>query len=97
MPIFAGTDAGGSIRHGRIADEIAALGAAGLSRHDALGAASWNARDWLGRPGIESGAPADFVVYQQDPRTHPETLSTPYAVVLRGRLYGGRGPVTGHR
>ncbi|WP_216911180.1 amidohydrolase family protein, partial [Nocardia noduli] len=44
VPIYAGTDAGGSIRHGRIADEITALTAAGLSPHDALGAASWNAR-----------------------------------------------------
>ncbi|MFR9751922.1 amidohydrolase family protein [Nocardia sp. 004] len=95
--IFAGTDAGGSIRHGRIADEIAALTAAGLSGHDALGAASWAARDWLGRPVIEPGASADFVVYQQDPRIHPEMLATPYAVVLRGRVYGERGPVTGHR
>ncbi|MFB8274362.1 amidohydrolase family protein [Nocardia colli] len=97
VPIFAGTDAGGSIRHGRIADEITALGAAGLSTHDALGAASWNARTWLGRPGIEPGAPADFVVYQEDPRTNPEILNTPYAVVLRGRLYAHHDPVTGHR
>ncbi|MEV6554746.1 amidohydrolase family protein [Nocardia sp. NPDC051756] len=97
VPIFAGTDAGGSIRHGRIADEISALGGAGLSTHDALGAASWNARTWLGRPGIEPGAPADFVVYQEDPRINPEILNTPYAVVLRGRLYAHRDPVTGHR
>ncbi|WP_406282118.1 amidohydrolase family protein [Nocardia sp. NBC_00881] len=97
VPIFAGTDAGGSIRHGRIADEIAALGAAGLSPRDALGAASWNARGWLGRPSIEHGAPADFVVYREDPCAHPEALTTPYAVVLRGRVFGKRGPVTGHR
>ncbi|MFF3225499.1 amidohydrolase family protein [Nocardia suismassiliense] len=97
VPIFAGTDAGGSIRHGRIADEITALSGAGLSAHDALGAASWNARTWLGRPSIEHGAPADFVVYQEDPRTHPETLTTPYAVILRGRLYADHTPVTGHR
>ena len=29
----------------------------------ALGAASWNARAWLGHPGIENGAPADLVVF----------------------------------
>ncbi len=97
VPLFAGTDAGGSIRHGRIADEIAALTGAGLSAHDALGAASWDARAWLGRPGIEDGAPADFVVYQQDPRIHPDTLTAPYAVVLRGRVYRTHDPVTGHR
>ncbi|MQY18496.1 amidohydrolase family protein [Nocardia macrotermitis] len=97
VPIYTGTDAGGSIQHGRIADEIDALAAAGLSRHDALGAASWNARDWLGRPSIEHGAPADFVVYEADPRVSPEILTTPAHVVLRGRVHKRRNPVTGHR
>ncbi|GAA5056965.1 amidohydrolase family protein [Nocardia callitridis] len=88
VQIFAGTDAGGSIRHGRIRDEVAALMEAGLSGHDALGAASWNARAWLGHPSLEPGAPADFVVYEQDPRTDPQKiLAAPRAVVLRGRLH----------
>lgn len=97
VPIYTGTDAGGSIRHGRIADEIDALAEAGLSRHDALGAASWNARTWLGRPGTEPGAPADFVVYEQDPRISPQILTTPAYVVLRGRVHKRRDPVTGRR
>ncbi|MEV0765197.1 amidohydrolase family protein [Nocardia sp. NPDC050435] len=97
VPIYAGTDAGGSIRHGRIADEITALAGAGLSPHDALGAASWNARTWLGRPSIEAGAPADFVVYEQDPRTDPAILTNPQWVVLRGRVVKSPNPVTGHR
>ncbi|MET9492182.1 amidohydrolase family protein [Nocardia sp. NPDC006630] len=97
VPIYTGTDAGGSIPHGRIADEITALMGAGFSPHDALGASSWNARTWLGRTGIEPGAPADFVVYQEDPRTSPHVLSTPSWVVLRGRAYDRRDPVTGHR
>ncbi|MET8649812.1 metal-dependent hydrolase family protein [Nocardia aurea] len=96
VPIYAGTDAGGSIRHGRIADEITALTAAGLSPHDALGAASWNARTWLGRPSITPGAPADFVVYREDPRINPAMLTAPQWVVLRGRVVES-GPVTGHR
>ncbi|MGF6880746.1 imidazolonepropionase-like amidohydrolase [Nocardia sp. GAS34] len=97
VPIYTGTDAGGSIRHGRIAEEIDALAGAGLSRHEALGASSWNAREWLGRPGIEHGASADFVVYEADPRTGPEVLSAPAYVVLRGQVYPRRDPVTGHR
>ncbi|WP_067711324.1 amidohydrolase family protein [Nocardia yamanashiensis] len=97
IPIYTGTDAGGSIPHGRIADEIAALAGAGLSAHDALGASAWNARSWLGRPGIEPGARADFVVYQQDPRLDLATLAAPAWVVLRGRVYDRRDPVTGHR
>ncbi len=91
IPIYAGTDAGGSIRHGRLADEVAALSAAGLGPTAALGAACWDARPWLGHPGLDAGAPADLVVYEQDPRTGPEVLATPDLVVLRGQIVTRRG------
>ncbi|AYF75229.1 amidohydrolase family protein [Nocardia yunnanensis] len=97
VPIYTGTDAGGSIRHGRIADEIIALTEAGFSPHHALAAGSWQARGWLGHRGIEPGAPADFVVYDEDPRTNLATLSNPACVVLRGRVHLRRSPVTVHR
>lgn len=84
VPIFAGTDAGGSIRHGRIADEVRALTGIGMTPTDALGAASWTARSWLGWPGFEHGAPADVLVYSIDPRTGPDVLSAPDVIVLRG-------------
>ncbi|MBB4907883.1 amidohydrolase family protein [Actinophytocola algeriensis] len=60
VPILAGTD---SVPHGRILDEVRALAAAGLRPHDALAAASWSAREYLGLPGLVPGAPADAVVY----------------------------------
>jgi imidazolonepropionase-like amidohydrolase len=85
VPVYAGTDAGGGIRHGRIADEVAALAAAGVP--DALGAASWAARAWLGRPDVAVGAPADLVVYRDDPRTDPAVLRCPELVLLRGRPF----------
>lgn len=97
VPIFAGTDAGGTIHHGRIAEEITALTGAGLTPHAALGAASWNARTWLGRSSIAHGEPADFVVYTEDPRTNPAMLLRPHIVMLRGRPVAGHGPVVGHR
>lgn len=84
IPIYAGTDAGGSIRHGRIADEVDALAGVGMSRTQALGAASWKARSWLGWPGLEHGAPADLLVYDSDPRGGADVLSAPDIVVLRG-------------
>jgi imidazolonepropionase-like amidohydrolase len=87
VPVYAGTDAGGGIRHGRIADEVAALHEAGLSTLDALGAASWAGREWLCRPALEAGAPADLVVYRDDPRVDPAVLRHPELVVLRGRPY----------
>jgi imidazolonepropionase-like amidohydrolase len=87
VPIFAGTDAGGGVAHGRIADEVAALHAAGLSAAEALGSASWAARTWLGRPGLEPGSPADLVVYPSDPRADLGVLRQPTVVVLRGRPF----------
>jgi hypothetical protein len=36
----------------------------------------------VGLPGIEPGAPADFVVYRRDPRPHPETLDHPELISL---------------
>jgi imidazolonepropionase-like amidohydrolase len=86
VPIFAGTDAGGTIAHGRIADEVAALAAVGLSPTDALGAACWDARAWLGRPALEHGASADLVCYADDPRK-PGVLEHPALVILRGRPF----------
>lgn len=84
VAVFAGTDAGGGIAHGRIADEVAALHAAGLGATAALGAASWVARDWLGRPGLHPGARADLVVYPTDPRADLSVLREPTLVMLRG-------------
>jgi len=85
VPVYAGTDAGGGIDHGRIADEVIALHRAGMSATAALGAASWTAREWLGRPGLQPGARADLVVYRRDPRTDLSVLHEPALVVLRGK------------
>jgi imidazolonepropionase-like amidohydrolase len=85
VPVRCGTDAGGSLRHGLVAQEVAELVAAGLPVTAALDAASWAARRWLGRPGIAEGEPADVVVYGADPRGDVAVLEHPSAVVLRGR------------
>ncbi len=87
VPIYAGTDAGGGIEHGRVADEVAALVGVGMTPTEALGAASWAARRWLGHAGIDHGAPADLVFHTEDPRIGPEVLSAPDVVVLRGRVW----------
>lgn len=88
VPVFAGTDAGGSLAHGRIADEVAELVAAGIPPVDALSAATWRARSWLGRPGLTEGAPADLVVFAADPCQDVRELARPRRVVLRGRVVG---------
>ncbi|TQN41843.1 imidazolonepropionase-like amidohydrolase [Blastococcus colisei] len=86
VPVFAGTDAGGGIEHGRIGDEVRALHEAGLPAEAALAAASWSARAWLGLPCIEEGAPADVVVYDRDPRVDLDVLARPRLTLLRGRV-----------
>jgi imidazolonepropionase-like amidohydrolase len=87
VPIYAGTDAGSMVAHGRIADEIESLKGIGMTPTEALGAACWDARQWLGRPSLEHGAPADLVCYRDDPRQGPDVLTKPDVVVLRGRVF----------
>lgn len=87
VPIYAGSDAGSTIAHGRIADEVDALKRIGMSPTEALGAACWDARRWLGRPIIDDGAPADLVCFAEDPRGGADVLSNPDVVILRGRIY----------
>ncbi|MFD5037651.1 amidohydrolase family protein [Streptomyces sp. NPDC058377] len=88
IPVFTGTDAGGSLAHGLIADEVAELVKAGIPPLDALSATTWGARRWLGRPVLEEGAPADLVMYDEDPRADVRVLASPRAVVLNGRVMG---------
>jgi len=84
VPLYAGSDGGGISRHGNLAGEVQALTRIGMSPYDALGAASWRAREWLGHAGLEEGAPADLVVYPSDPLADLSVLRRPSAVVLRG-------------
>ena len=89
VAIYAGTDAGGVLPHGLIAGEVRELAAYGLRPEDALGAASWRAREWLGLDGrLSEGTSADFVVYDRDPLADLSALAEPQQVVLRGRVVG---------
>ncbi|OBK46535.1 hypothetical protein A5655_09490 [Mycobacterium sp. 1081908.1] len=91
VPIYAGSDAGSMIAHGRIADEVEALKSIGMSPTEALGAACWDARRWLGRPGLDHGASADLLCYSEDPRHGPAVLNRPDLVILRGKVFRPRG------
>jgi imidazolonepropionase-like amidohydrolase len=85
VPVFVGTDAGGALPHGLVAQEVAELVRAGIPPTSALDAACWGARSWLRRPALDEGAPADLVVYDADPREDVAVLAAPRLVVLRGR------------
>ncbi|MEV1064941.1 amidohydrolase family protein [Streptomyces sp. NPDC050263] len=88
IPVFVGTDAGGTLPHGLVAAEVAELVTAGIPPLEALSATTWGAREWLGRPGLDEGAPADLVVYETDPRADVGVLAAPRRVVLNGRVVG---------
>jgi imidazolonepropionase-like amidohydrolase len=89
VAIYAGTDAGGVLPHGLIADEVLELARYGFAAEDALGAASWRAREWLGFDGgLEEGSAADFCVYPRNPVADLTVLREPSRIVLRGRVVG---------
>ena len=91
--LHAGTDAGGFIEHGRVADEVTAM--AGLiGTREALFAASHSARDWLGLPVYQEGEPADLVLFAEDPMTDIGVLQHP-AVVIRSGMIRAGGPAPG--
>lgn len=87
VPIYAGTDAGGNMAHGLIAEEVEALKGVGMTSTEALGAACWTAREWLGREALTEGAAANLLCFADDPRLGPQVLSRPDRVILRGRVY----------
>jgi imidazolonepropionase-like amidohydrolase len=90
VPVFAGTDAGGTLPHGLLAREAVALAEAGVPRTAAVAAASWDARRFLlgERTTLQHGSSADLVVLGADPRAVVETLLDPLAIVLRGVVVG---------
>ncbi len=87
VAIYAGTDAGGVLPHGLIGDEVLELATYGLTAEDALGAASWRAREWLGLDGrLSEGTSADFVVFGSNPLADLGVLKDPRRIVLRGAI-----------
>ncbi|WP_436501379.1 amidohydrolase family protein [Actinokineospora sp. HUAS TT18] len=88
VPVYAGTDAGGGIAHGRLVDEIVALHKAGMTAEQAIASASWGARAWLGWSGLDEGTAADLLAFDEDPRLDLEVLRSPKRIMLRGRVVG---------
>jgi imidazolonepropionase-like amidohydrolase len=89
VQIYAGTDAGGVLPHGLIGEEVLELSTYGLSAEDALGAASWRARTWLGLDdNLAEGTTADFVVFDSNPLEDLTVLAKPARIVLRGVVVG---------
>lgn len=86
LALLVGTDAGGTIGHGAIAEEAELMVEAGIPAAEVVAAASWSARRFLGADGLTEGASADLVVYPRDPRTDISVLAEPASVILRGEV-----------
>ncbi len=86
VQILVGTDAGGTIAHGQIANECQELVRAGIPAPDVVGFATYKARHFLGHPAIAHGAPGDAVVYTGDPRVDITELTRPQTVILGGKI-----------
>ena len=78
--ILAGTDTAGTLL-----EEVRWLIRYGLTPVDALRAASTSARTFLGFDSLDHGAPADVTTYEDDPRSDPDVLAHPAAIVLHGQ------------
>ena len=71
-------------------EELRLLVASGLSTEEAWVAATRAAGESLGVPdlgSVRTGAPADFLLFRDDPTRDLRALSTLQAVVAQGRLY----------
>ena len=88
IAVHAGTDAGGYVEHGRVADEVTAM-AELIGTREALYAASHSAREWLGLPVHQLGAAADLVLYAEDPLSDIGVLQHPAVVIRAGRIARG--------
>ena len=87
VPIYAGTDAGGMIAHGRIGDEVEALNGIGMTPTEALGAACWDARRGSTVQAWTTALRQTCCATTTIPVTALRCCTAPDVVVLRGQFY----------
>jgi imidazolonepropionase-like amidohydrolase len=94
--IIAGTDAGYLLPAGSsLIDELEELHASGLTRFEALAAATRDAGEYLEISGlgtIRPGRPADLILLDANPLVSFDTLRRPVGVVVRGEWRELRNP-----
>lgn len=82
VTVLAGTD----LPVGALIDELQWLNSAGMSAEEAIGAASWTAREVLDLPRLREGDRADVIWSENDPRDNLEELRTPDLVIIDGQV-----------
>jgi len=86
ISLLMGSDSGSTLGFGTLPTELLTCIDAGIPAETVIAAASWEGRARLGFDALPEGGVADLVVYAEDPRTNPEVLLNPTAVVLGGRV-----------
>ncbi len=87
VPVYAGTDAGGGIEHGRIVDEVTALAGVGMAADDGDRRGLLAGQGMAGLAGPRPRAPRPTCsATATDPRTDLATLRSPSRILLRGRV-----------
>ncbi len=92
VPILVGSDAGNPfvVPGMSLHQELRLLAGAGFSAEEAWEAATRRAGGALGRPRLGTlrpGAPADLLIFREDPTRNLAALATLEAVIAGGRLY----------
>ncbi len=88
IPVFVGTDAGGSLPHGLVAEEVAELVRAGLPPWPRCPPPPGGPGGGSAAPGWTRGPPPTWWSTRSDPRADVRVLAAPRRVVLRGRVVG---------
>lgn len=90
ISILPGSDAGGFQEHGALLEELNRWVEWGMPVSRVLGAATWQARDFLGLSSLSEGAPADAIIFDADPSVDAGVWASPVAVIANGHLVNPR-------
>lgn len=82
VAVLAGTDWFPTVT---LADELVMLHELNVSNTNAIAMATSIARRFLGVPALDEGAPADLVLFREDPRDDLARIRSPELVMLRGQ------------
>ncbi|MBR9914426.1 MAG: amidohydrolase family protein [Algicola sp.] len=92
VTVLLGTDSGPNFIAAGVSvlEEMQLLKAAGLSEHDILKSATYNAAEVLNKHEwgrVEANAIADLLILNENPLTHLETISKPYMLFFNNKYY----------
>ncbi|WP_076464733.1 amidohydrolase family protein [Actinomyces mediterranea] len=88
VTLVMGTDSGGYQAHGTMGSELALWSQLGVPASEIIDIATWRTRRALDLPSLFEGAPADLLIYWEDPRGDASLIASPSRIILAGRETG---------